>query len=134
VKEDHDAGERARTDIGPSRAGYKYQAFEAYGRQRLSQHRERHLGVVELVSLAQGHHLEQVCGAPWSLSSEWEGGDLIAAGTYAIPGKTAITLSSDDALEFPCSWLTAITLYAGVGEIAWYYPLDRIDAIAHREG
>ena len=57
---------------------------------------------------------------------------LIRQGTYVIPGKTADTLTSDDAVEFPCSWLTAITRYAGVNEIAWYYPLDRIDAIKNK--
>lgn len=59
---------------------------------------------------------------------------LMKTGPYTIPGKTPETVSADDTYEFPCSWLTAITLYAGVGEIAWYYPLDRIYAIANGKG
>jgi hypothetical protein len=45
---------------------------------------------------------------------------------YAIQGKTAATVDDDDCLEFPCSWLTAVTRYAGAGEIAWYFALHAI--------
>ncbi|HKO53760.1 MAG TPA: hypothetical protein VJV79_38895, partial [Polyangiaceae bacterium] len=51
---------------------------------------------------------------------------LVASGAYTIKGKTVAQLTEDDALEFPCSWLTAITRYAGKGEIAWYYALNGI--------
>jgi len=52
--------------------------------------------------------------------------NLVAAGKYAIPGKTLATISESDTLEFPCSWLTAVTNYAGTGQIAWYYALNAI--------
>lgn len=52
--------------------------------------------------------------------------DKVASGDYSIPGKTVSTITEADTLEFPCSWLTAITNYAGAGQIAWYYALNGI--------
>jgi hypothetical protein len=52
--------------------------------------------------------------------------DLVASGNYSLPGKTLATISEADTLEFPCSWLTAVTNYAGTGQIAWYYALNAI--------
>lgn len=51
---------------------------------------------------------------------------LVTSGDYTIPGKTADTVGESERLEFPCSWLTAITMYAGAGEIAWYYALHGV--------
>lgn len=67
--------------------------------------------------------------------------DLVARGVHQIvddppPAPTAVRpplrrkqvdeLGEGDTIEFPCSWLTAITLYAGAGEVAWYYALNGI--------
>jgi hypothetical protein len=52
--------------------------------------------------------------------------DLVDRGDYRIPGKTVDTIGESEALEFPCSWLTAVTTYAGSGPIAWYYALNAI--------
>lgn len=60
--------------------------------------------------------------------------ELIRSGNYSVTGKSLDALDESDTHEFPCSWLTAITLYAGVGEIAWYYALDRIHAIKSSKG
>ncbi|HYQ05044.1 MAG TPA: hypothetical protein VER96_40485 [Polyangiaceae bacterium] len=62
---------------------------------------------------------------------------LIQNGLYVIPASTPVpgqkvvpkqvaALTESDTLEFPCSWLTAVTLYAGQGEIAWYYALTAV--------
>lgn len=60
--------------------------------------------------------------------------ELVRKGNYSVSGKAVDTIDNGDTYEFPCSWLTAITLYAGVGQIAWYYALDRIHAIANGKG
>lgn len=60
---------------------------------------------------------------------------MVDLGTYTVvkkanDGTTSVVPSSAlteaDTLEFPCSWLSAITLYAGRGQNAWYYPLNGI--------
>jgi hypothetical protein len=53
---------------------------------------------------------------------------------YQIPGVDVDAEITLDSREFPCSWLAAITRYAGAGPTAWYYPLDRIDAIQKGTG
>jgi hypothetical protein len=58
--------------------------------------------------------------------------DLVSRDLYRAvrPGSTASVPAADlnesDTLEFPCSWLSAITRYAGKGQNAWYYPLNGI--------
>ena len=65
---------------------------------------------------------------------------LLASNQYVIPSnspkpgqapvpKAVDALTESDALEFPCSWLTAVTLYAGQGEIAWYYALNAVQGV-----
>jgi hypothetical protein len=52
---------------------------------------------------------------------------LVQSGDHQL-AKSVAELSELDTLEFPCSWLTAVTLYAGAGEIAWYYALDAVSS------
>jgi hypothetical protein len=65
---------------------------------------------------------------------------LLQSNLYVIPANTPLSgqqpvpkaiaaLTESDTLEFPCSWLTAVTLYAGQGEIAWYYALNAVKGV-----